>query len=431
MHDLEFYTIVDSTYPWFPPDDDRESISIDMTNGFYDADLGQHVYERVERTAQLAERLGYDGTLVFEQHGHPLALFNNALTGAAWIAAKTEGIRVVAAGPIANAYLTPVRMAEEIAMVDTLSGGRLTVGLPMGIGPQYHALGIPNPSHARERYYEAVELLYKIWTQEGPFAWEGEWFHIPYVNVWPRQRQVPHPDVFIPSGGSRETLEMAAKYRFTYQAHLVPMPQLLRNCNQFRELCNDNGYESDPRQITAVMGVYVAESDAEARRDFERHELWANQHVLRYPFHESFPPGYMSLPSLKGMLSQGYHVGNADQLDWDTMVKAGMVIAGSPETVRERIAELTGAMGAGRVIVQSSFSAPEWMLQKTMTLFAEEVMPHFRTGDTRAVWQREPATAFKTTTEMVGRHPRVAGVPMVDVPGRGRVELYERDPLPE
>jgi alkanesulfonate monooxygenase SsuD/methylene tetrahydromethanopterin reductase-like flavin-dependent oxidoreductase (luciferase family) len=424
MPELEFYVVIDRTYPWFPPADDRESIGIDLSNSAYDADLGQQVLEQVVENAQHAEKLGFDGVFIFEQHNQPLALFPNALTGAAYLAGRTNDIRIVAAGPITNAYLTPVRLAEEIALIDTLSGGRLTVALPMGIGVQYHSMGVTNPAHARARYREAVELLYRIWTQDGPFSFEGEFFHVPYVNVWPRPRQAPHPPIFIPAAGSRETLELAAKYGFTYQAILTPRPVLLRNCQLFRDLCVQNGYESDPRQIAAVLSIHTAETDEQAREEAERHTLWTYQNVFRFPFHESFPPGHVSQASLRGMMSGGYRSSDPSKTSWDDLAAGDSLIAGSPETVRERLAEITGEMGAGRVIVSPDFTLPPWILRKSMALFAEEVIPHFRAAGAQAIWQREPSAGYKTATERVGRNPRRAGEPVVDVPGRGRVNLY-------
>jgi alkanesulfonate monooxygenase SsuD/methylene tetrahydromethanopterin reductase-like flavin-dependent oxidoreductase (luciferase family) len=288
---------------------------------------------------------------------------------------------------------------------------------------QYHAMGIPNPAHARARYREAVALLHKIWTEDGPFAWEGDYFHIPYVNVWPKPRQEPHPQVFIPAAGSRESLELAAKYHFTYQAILVPRPVLLRNCETFRELCRENGYEADPRQIAAVLEVHVAETDEQARREIEHHAVWTYQNVFRFPFHESFPPGHVSMASLRGMMAGGYRSSDPSQLTYEDLVESGAVIAGSPETVRERLAEVTGEMGAGRVIVSSPWTAPTWLQHKAMTLLAEEVIPHFRAPDGLAVWQREPQAGYRTTTEFVAREPRYAGTPVVTAPDGRRIDL--------
>ncbi|HWI23164.1 MAG TPA: LLM class flavin-dependent oxidoreductase [Baekduia sp.] len=426
MNELEFYSIIDRTYPWFPPLDDRESIGIDLSNAAFDPDLGQETFEGVLGQALLAEKLGFDGVLMFEQHNQPLALFGNPLMGAAWLAGETSGIRLGAVGPILNAYLTPTRVAEEVAMVDLVSGGRLILGLPMGIGAQYHGMGVANPAHARARYREALALLYRIWTEDGPFEWLGEFFHIPYVNVWPRPRQQPFPEVFIPAAGSFETLDLAAKHHFTYQALMTPGPKLIRNCELFRELCEKHGYKSERRQIAAVLSVHTAETDEQARAEAEKYILWMYQNVNRFPFHESFVPGHVSVQSLRAMMDGGYRSRDVSTYTIEELDADGAIVIGSPETVRQRIDEITTNMGAGRVILGGlNFSAPAWLLQKSLTLFAERVIPHFRPPGALAIWQRNPPAGYKTATERAGREPRRGGIPVVDLPGRGRVELYE------
>jgi alkanesulfonate monooxygenase SsuD/methylene tetrahydromethanopterin reductase-like flavin-dependent oxidoreductase (luciferase family) len=421
--ELEFILIIDRTYPWYPPLDDtgRESMGIDMSNAMFDRDLGQRIFDNVRRGAVLAEELGFDAVLLFEQHGHPLGMFGNNLMGAAWLAGQTRRIKLAAVGPLLNHYLSPVRLAEEIATVDMASGGRLIVGLPMGVGVQYHAMGVANPSHARARQREAIALLHRIWTEDGPFAWEGEFFHIPYVNVWPKPLQEPHPDVFIPAAGSLETLELAAKYRFTYQAVLTPGPRLLRNLQIFRDLCEQNGYTAEPRQVASVLAVHVAETDEQARRETGKHQLWASQNVIRFPFQEAFPPGHVSLKSFRDMMDGGYRSSDPSAVTLEQVTSGGLI--GSPETVRENLERLTEEMGAGRVILATSFTEPQWLQQKSLTLFAEEVMPHFR-RDGKATWQRQPPKAWETVSEFAAREPKPAGIPVVNIPGQGREEIY-------
>jgi alkanesulfonate monooxygenase SsuD/methylene tetrahydromethanopterin reductase-like flavin-dependent oxidoreductase (luciferase family) len=427
MGDLEFIQIIDRTYPWFPPAFDRDSIGIDLSNANYDSDLGQQVLEDVGHQAQLAENLGYDGVLLFEQHGHPLALFGNTVTGAAWLAGITNNIKIGAIGPIMNNYQSPVRLAEEIALVDTVSRGRLIVGLPMGIGAQYHAVGTMNPAHARDRYLEGLALLDKIWKEDGPFAWEGEYFHIPYVNVWPRPIQRPRPRVFIPAAGSRESLEVAAKYRFTYQAVAVPGPKLKANIKLFRDLCNEEGYEPDPSQLVAVTGFYLADSENEAKRELERHAHWTAQNIMRYAQHESFPPGHVTIDSLRSMLDGGYRSkGNDPGKVSGSAPPLGM----TPEQVREIIQESVEDLGFGGFIVGGAFSLPPWLAHKQMQIFAEEVMPYFRT-DGKPSWAREPTPGWTSASERVARKPHYGGQPLVEMPGRGRLPLFEMDEIKE
>ncbi|MBS1885858.1 MAG: LLM class flavin-dependent oxidoreductase [Actinobacteria bacterium] len=408
MAELEFICTIDNPYVYIPPQlEERESVGIDLSTEHYDRDLGQLTLEEVGESVEWLERLGFDGALVFEQHNHPVGLIGNAMVGAAWLASITRGIRICAVGPLINSYATPLRLAEEVALVDNICGGRLTLGLPLGIGTQYHSIGVMNPATARARHLEATELLIEAMTKPGPFAWEGDFFDIPYVNLWPRPLQQPHPPIFLPAAGSRETLEMAARFRFTYQATLTPRPVLLRNCDIFRELCVEHGYEADRKQIACVVPVHVAETDEQARRELEHHLAWRFQNVFRFPFHVSFPPGHVSDRSLRAMMAGGYRSPGNDPggMSYDEIRDRGLLIAGSPETVIEELAELTDAMGAGRVITSIQGSMPRWMQLKALTLFAQEVIPAFRPPDGLAVWQREERPAYETRTELAARLP--------------------------
>ncbi|HWI22796.1 MAG TPA: LLM class flavin-dependent oxidoreductase [Baekduia sp.] len=424
MTDLEFIQIIDRTYPWFPPAFDRDSIGIDLSNANYDSDLGQDIIEGVGFQAQMAESLGYDGVLIFEQHGHPLALFGNALTGAAWLSGITKDISIGAIGPMMNNYQSPVRLAEEIAIVDTVSRGRLIVGLPMGIGAQYHAIGTANPAHARERYEEGLALLDRIWNEDGAFPWEGEYFHIPNVNLWPRPIQKPRPRVFIPAAGSIESLKVAAKYRFTYQAVAVPGPKLKANIQLFKDLCNEEGYEADPSQIILVTGFFLGETQKEAERELVRHAAWNMQNIMRYATHESFPPGHVSMESLRSMLDGGYRSKGNDP----GAVREMPAFGNTPEQVVEIIKEQAEEYGAGGFIVGGAFSLPNWLAHKQMQIFAEEVMPHFR-PEGKPRWARQPKPGWTSASERVGRNPHYGGMPEVEIPGRGRLPLFETDPL--
>jgi len=415
MPDVEFITLIDRTYRWFPPAHERDSIGIDLPNSHYDPDLGQQILEEVVAGAQRAERLGFDAVSFFEQHNTPLALIPNALTGAAWVAAKTSGIKVAAIGPLLNAYQSPIRLAEEVAMIDTLSGGRLILGLPLGIGAQYHSMGTMSPITARARYREAVALLDKSWKTEGPFAWEGDFFNIPYVNPWPKPRQSPHPEIFIPAAGSRETIELAARYNYTYQAVLTPMPVLLKNCQLFRDLRAEHGYPDDPRKIAAVVSVHVSETDEKAREELERYALWGVQNIIRFQFHESFPPGHVTETSFRAMMDGGYRSSDPSTLTWDQLNAGGL--NGSAATVTENLEKLVSAMGAGRVIIAQEFTVPMWLQEKSMTLFAEEVIPHFRPAGALPTWQRERYQGYRTQTELIGRNPRRAGHLTVGIDG--------------
>ncbi len=422
MNDYEFNVIMDGAYPWVPYAGRRKSNYISLPNEHYDRTLGQRVLEDQLETLAALEDLGFDGAVMSEQHNGPIGVLGNPMLAGAWLAARTSRIRIAVIGSIINAYETPIRLAEEIATVDTMSRGRLTVGLPMGHGMQYHSLGVMNPARARARYREAHELLIAAMTHPGPFEWNGEFFHVPYVNLWPKPLQQPHPPIVVPGGGSIETLQLIAKHRYTYLCVLNPRPTFLRNLERLREFCAENGYELDPGQIAQLIGIHVAETDKQARLEAEAHDLWQFQNFFQSPMHDNFPPGYVSPQSLQGILSGGYRSKPLSQMSFDDLVDAGWVIVGSPETVASKLREALEESGAGRLIIGGNAgSKPRWLTLKSLTMFAEEVIPRLRKGGSPR-WKDAPLAGYETSAEFGSRRPGDAGPPTVTF-GDGLVDV--------
>ncbi|HTX47122.1 MAG TPA: LLM class flavin-dependent oxidoreductase [Solirubrobacteraceae bacterium] len=414
MPELEFYAMHHDAYRWMPHKsvvgEHSRSNFISLPSEFYDKALGQRSMDDFVDVAINAERLGFDGILHSEHHNTPIGISAQAMVTSAYLAARTERILIAAVGPVLNAYLSPVRLAEEVALVDMLSNGRLILGLPMGIGAQYHSYGVTNPSLARARYREAHELLIRAMTEPGPFEFEGEFFHVPYVNLWPRPVQEPHPPIWIPAAGSRETLELCARHRYTYQVVGGSREVNLRNITLFRELCEQQGYTAGPNQVAAVALIHTAETDRQARLEAEAHLGWQMQNFLRSTFQDSFAPGHVSETSLRAtaLATGGYRSRDFSDVTWDDMIK-GNLIAGSPETVAERVEELTSEMHAGRIILMFDHgSTPRWMIDKSMGLFAEQVMPRFRPPGGRPIWARgEDRRKYTTASECAA----LAGAP--------------------
>jgi alkanesulfonate monooxygenase SsuD/methylene tetrahydromethanopterin reductase-like flavin-dependent oxidoreductase (luciferase family) len=405
MIDPEFFVVLDGAYPRVPYAGRRKSNFVDLPNRHYDPVVGQRVLEDQLETAAALEDLGFDGVVVSEQHNGPIGVLGNPMIAGGWIAARTRRMKIGVIGSIVNDYLTPIRLAEEIATVDTMSRGRLIVGLPMGHGMQYHSTGVMNTATGRARYREAHDLLLRAMTEPGPFEFKGDFLHVPYVNLWPRPLQQPHPPIWIPGGGSVETLRLVAKHRYTYLAVLSPRPALLKTMARLRELCLEEGYEAAPHQIAQNIAVHVAESDAQARREVEAHELWVYQNFFRSPMHDNFPPGYTSAQSLANMLEGGYRSKPLSELTYDEIVDMGWLVAGAPETVASRLRELMEEAGTGRLVIgANNGSKPRWLALKSLTMFAEEVVPRLRPGGS-PTWKDAPVAAYETNTEYGARRP--------------------------
>ncbi|GAA1654546.1 LLM class flavin-dependent oxidoreductase [Georgenia ruanii] len=377
-HDVEFIGAIESGYPNVPygPDRHSRSLYVDLPNGeYYDPIAGQKALETQLENLVHLEKLGFDGVTLTEQHNGPIGLGPNSMVSAAWLAAHTDRAKIVVGGPLINAYQSPIRLAEEIALVDTLSKGRLVIGLPMGLGQQYHSLGM-NPATARERHAEGYELLTRALTEPGPFTWRGKFFNQNYVNIWPRPA---HPvELYLPSGGSLETLQVAARRRIGYQSVLSDWNTIAKTLEKFRDLCRAEGYEPDPRQSSAVIEVHVAETDEIARREYEGIALWNYQNYFEGTLEDSFPPGYTSARSYRAILGSGYGL-DTKAMTYDDLLEQNWAVAGSPATVREKLEEFIDKTGVGRLILTFSLGAKkDWLLRKTTTIFAEEVLPHFR-----------------------------------------------------
>ncbi|HWH27176.1 MAG TPA: LLM class flavin-dependent oxidoreductase [Pseudolysinimonas sp.] len=425
MAHLEFHATCDVSYTALPALADGQTLTIDLPTTYGRPERSRRVLDEILQTVQLLERLGFDGATLTEQHGGAVGIVGNALQAAAWVAGQTSGIRINAVGPILNAYLSPVRMAEEVAFADLVSRGRLSVGLPLGVGSQYHSYGIPNPAQARSRHREAHDLFIRALTDDGPFAWNGDHFHVPHVNLWPKPVQTPHPPIWIPAAGSRESLELAAENHYVYQTVFVPWDLLLKNTELFRQLCRNHGYEPPREQIAAFFQVYVAETDEQARREYEPMLLWQYQNVFSHPFADSFPPGYQSEAGLRGVLGGGYRSEDADpaKMTWERLIEENWLVAGSPETVRKRLLDLTDQLGAGAVVLDTS-SLPLWQKEKSLTLLAEEVIPAFRAPDGAPIWSRTPPVGHSNIVEAVAREGGTLGRPSVTLPDLGTVDAF-------
>src|SRR5260370_11053657 len=160
----------------------------------YDGEAGAQAYGGMVERLQYVEALGFDWISVSEHHYSPHRLTPLPVVSAAHLAACSQKIKIAVLGPVVS-QSNPVRVAEELAMLDNLMPGRLVVGLLRGITGEYPTYGL-NPTEARERTTEGMELILKAWTEPQPFGWQGRHFQFRTVSVWPRPVQQPHPPTY-------------------------------------------------------------------------------------------------------------------------------------------------------------------------------------------------------------------------------------------
>ena len=204
----QYYFFHLMSWPYLPPDfaEKYDSAWVWCPNSLYDPVKGHDLYREYLDTLVLAEKLGFDGVCVNEHHQNAYGLMPSPNLIAAALTQRTSRMKLAVIGNALPLYNPPLRVAEEFAMLDVMSNGRLVAGMVVGGGPEYYSSQI-NPTHAREKFKEALALILKAWTTPGPFLWDSKHYFYRYVNPWPRPLQQPHPPIWIPGIGSAETIE--------------------------------------------------------------------------------------------------------------------------------------------------------------------------------------------------------------------------------
>ena len=370
----------------FLPDDFEQryrSVWVDPPHHLFDPEKTSGLYHEFLDELEFAEQAGFDGLCVNEHHNNAYGLMPSPNLMAAALTRRTSRAAIIVLGNSLAAYNPPLRVAEEFAMLDLLSGGRLVAGFPVGTSMDMNfGYGI-NPSTLRERYYEAHDLVLQAWTRPEMFSFNGKFNQQRYVNIWPQPLQKPHPPVWIPGGGSVETWEWTATLDYVYcYLSYYGYKRGKATMDGFWNTVARVGAEENPYRAGFLQLVCVADTDAEAERLYFPHVHYFYQKCLNVWEGFAEAPGYRTLKTLRsGMRPQvGAQAKKLRQsLDWAKYVEEGYVIAGSPATVREQLRDCITSLRVGHLMVLMQIgSMPKDLALHNTDLFAREVMPHVR-----------------------------------------------------
>src|ERR1700737_915245 len=232
-------------------------------NSYFDPVAGSALYNEYIEQYQLAEAVGVDGIMLNEHHNAPFCMQAKANIFARILAAMTQKVKIVILGNPLPLAENPIRLAEELAMIDMISKGRLVSGFVRGGGQEQLATGV-NPAFNRERFEEAHELIVKAWTQPGPFRFEG-WNYQPRVgNPWALPLQKPYPRVWIPRVISKETIIWAAQQRYPYIALNTSIADTTRIWELYDKVAHEVGYTAGPENRGYLIQVHVSDSEEKA-----------------------------------------------------------------------------------------------------------------------------------------------------------------------
>ncbi len=230
----------------------------------YSADVAEQSMQASLEQFELADQVGFDWVTVAEHHFAPMSLTPNPMIMAGALTQRVRRARIALLGanlPILN----PVRVAEEFAMLDTMTGGRVIAGMLRGTSNEYVTYGI-NPAESRDRFEEAMELIIRAWTEPQPFGWQGRYYEYRAISIWPRPVQQPHPPIYI-SGSSPESGELAARKHLAVGFAFTTVPLARAAARYFREQAQVAGWDPTPDDILYRVAVHVADSDEQAMED--------------------------------------------------------------------------------------------------------------------------------------------------------------------
>ncbi|HUY18980.1 MAG TPA: LLM class flavin-dependent oxidoreductase [Candidatus Binataceae bacterium] len=340
-----------------------------------------------------AAKCGMDGICVNEHHQNAYGMMPSPDLMGSVLARATNGMKtaIVQMGATLPTNIPPIRVAEEYAMIDCISGGRLVAGMPLGTPMDVNLVYGVSPVEHRERYYEAHDLILKAWSARETFAWNGKYFKLPMVNPWPRPIQQPRPPIWIPGSGSLSTWDFAAKHDhcycyLSYWGHHSGKQVV----DGFWDFVAKNGLDPNPYRVGFLQLVAVSETDAQAEADYYKHIRYFYDKCLHVPpefISSSGNQDYRSLVnSIKNINPEiGKLTEELKHWKFSEFVKRQFVIAGSPASVRDQLKDAVKSLRVGNLMVLLHIgSMPHDLTMKNIELFSREVAPHFRT-----IWDGE------------------------------------------
>lgn len=334
---------------------------------------------------ELADQLGFDGLGVNEHHQNAYGFMASPNLMAAALARRTpNNSAILVLGNTLALYQPALRVAEEFAMLDCLTDGRLAAGFPVGTSMDVNRCYGITPTETRPRFYEAHDLIMKAWTQPGPFTFNGRFNQLRYVNPWPQPLQKPHPPVWLAGGGSVETWEMAINNDYTYSyLSFFGYQYAKKLMDGFWETAARLGADENPFRAGMAQQICVSETDAQAEKDYLEHVTYFFNKCLHIPSYFFETPGYRTRRSAEFALKANRPDDIAKvatlEKNWKTLVDHGFIIAGSPDTVADRLIEAGKGLRIGNLIALLQIgSMGHELTKKNLTLFAEGVMPKIK-----------------------------------------------------
>jgi alkanesulfonate monooxygenase SsuD/methylene tetrahydromethanopterin reductase-like flavin-dependent oxidoreductase (luciferase family) len=346
----------------------------------YDASVAANLYAERLNIWSAADDLGFDYIFLGEHHFSSFGLCPDPYILLSALAARTQRIRLGAMVSVVP-YHQPYRLAEQLAMVDLISNGRLDVGFGRGQSvPEFVGFRL-DMEQAWPAFTEGVDLILKAWS-EPEVALEGQYSKVGPVTLWPRPLQQPHPPVWV-TATSPSTMQWVAQKGFRIATGQGNPEQIGERFAQYRRMMAEAGNTLPENHSIISRQVFVAETDAKAQELVEPGVRQFQERFLRYVLAKPGQEVPESLREHYEVYDRALRERSAPK--FQDLLGTTAVIAGTPDTVVSTLRRLEEATGVGTVLVGLNFAdtlTSEQILD-SLRLMAKEVLPALQTTESR------------------------------------------------
>ncbi|MBQ12019.1 MAG: hypothetical protein CMJ45_10775 [Planctomyces sp.] len=340
---------------------------------YHDSATSVQSYQEGMEACEFAEEMGFEWISFSEHHYSGRIATGNPAVMAAAVAERCKKAKIAVLGqllPLNN----PVRIAEELGMLDTLTNGRLIIGFLRGTPNEDQTYSV-NPAEGRGRLLEGMDLVIKALTEPQPFSWEGRYYQFRTVSVWPRPVQEPMPPVVVATR-SDDTVEYAAAHRLGLGVSFIPVDQMAKVTDKYYKWCQEAGWKPEPDQVVYRGSIYLAETDQKAQE-------WLDGRKNAGPVRGGIAmAGNVPGAVLAARAGEGYDLRSvlAGSAGGDVAGAArSLSFMGGPDTVVAQMKAFHYQTGAG--VMDLFFQQPgvdHRDIMRQLDLFGREVLPRIK-----------------------------------------------------